>query len=163
MGYPFPPQAHQPLQTPRQQPQPFPQQLGVPLPMGMGMGQMPPPPSIGGASDPAAQRQLAPPPNANAAAIKSEPGGPPPISGPMQIAGPTNASTAATPQNATPRPSKRTPGSPSKEQRKRGEAETLAGNEAGPERATAKRKASTQQVVDNDAPAPSSKRRKARK
>lgn len=147
LGYPFPPQAppfHQPLQTPRQQPQPF-QQFGAPLPMGVGMGQMAPPP---GANDHASQRPLAPPTNTS---VNNPEPGPPSMSGPLPIAGPTSA--APTPPNATPKLGKRAPGSPSKDQRKRGEAGTPAGNEAGPERGTTKRKAHTQQVGDNEGPA----------
>lgn len=158
LGYPLPPQAppfHQHLHTPRQQPQPFPPHFGAPPPAGMSMIQMLPPP---GANDPASQRPLAPP--SSTSANNPEPG-PPSMSGPLPIAGPTSA--APTPTNATPKLGKRAPGSPSKDQRKRGEAGTPAGNEAGPERTT-KRKAHTQQVGDSDAPAPSSKRiRKTRK
>jgi hypothetical protein len=157
LGYPLPSQApplHQPLQTPQQQPQPFQQLLSAALPVGTGM---PPPP---GANDPAPQRPMAPP--ASASVNNPEPG-PPPISGSLPIARPTSA--APTPPNATPKPGKRTPGSPSKtDQRKRGSAETPAGNETGSERVNTKRKAPTQQVGESDTPVQSAKRpRRGRK
>jgi len=181
LGYSLPsqpPPLHQPLQTPQQQPQHFQQQpqhfqqqpqhfqqqpqhlqqlLGAALPVGVSMRQMHPPP---GASDHAPQRPMAP--QASSSINNSEPA-PLPISGPLPIARP--ASAAATPQNATPKLGKRTPGSPSKtDQRKRGEAETPAGNEASSERVNTKRKAPTQQVGDSDTPAQTVKRpRRGRK
>lgn len=154
LGYSLPPQApplHQPLQAP--QPHPFQQFFGTPLPVGVGQVQPPP-----GANDPASQRPLALPPNAS---VNNPEPGPPSMSGPP-IASSTSAGPS--PPRATPKLGKRTPVSPSKDQRKRGEAETPAGNEASSERATTKRKAPTQQVGDSDAPTQSSKRaRKGRK